>query len=313
MNCLPHLARFVCLNSAVRLVALACSLGLLGCGKPTEAKRPDSGVRVTEFATNVIAYQVRGILREIRSGGAKALIAHEEIPGYMEAMTMQLDARDTNELSGVSVGDQITFRLLTTEDDAWIDRVKRTGLRFTVESSAANDEPGDDELPLGSPLPDFGLTNQFGRAFRLSDFKGRALAFTFIFTRCPLPTFCPRMSGNFSITHRRLLEDTSQTNWHLISISFDSDYDTPGELAKYARSYQPDSNHWSFATSSADIIHQLGGNFGLTFVREGATFNHNVRTVVVDTAGRIQKVFAGNGWQPAELIAEMKAAMRTGP
>lgn len=293
------------------LLLFALAPLLIGC-RPQPA-HPDTGVRATEFPTNVIAYEVRGILREIRGGGTKTLIAHEEIPGYMEAMTMQLDVRDTNELAGVSAGDQITFRLLTTDDDAWIDRVKRTGLRFTIEPNPISDEPTDDELPIGAPLPDFTLTNHLGQAFRLSDFKGRALAFTFIFTRCPLPTFCPRMSGNFSITHRRLLEDASHTNWHLLSISFDPEYDTPGQLATYSRTYQPHSNHWSFATSSPDIIRKLGTAFGLAFIQDGATFNHNVRTVVVNPAGRIHRIFPGNEWQPAELIAEMKTAMQTRP
>ncbi len=290
----------------------ACTLGLslLGIGCDRKASLvPNSGTQVAEFGTNVIAYNVRGVLREIRAGGFKTLIAHEEIPGYMEAMTMQLDVRDTNELAGVSAGDQITFRLLTTDADAWIDRIKRTGLRFEVQPRADN-ESFDDELAIGDKLPDHALTNHLGAAFRLGQFRGQALAFTFIFTRCPLPTFCPRMNSNFSIAHRRLLEDAGRTNWQLITISFDSEYDTPTRLAEHARSYQPDPRHWTFATSSPDVIHKLGGSFGLTFVQEGATFNHNVRTVVVDTAGRIQKVFAGNEWQPAELISEMKTAMQ---
>lgn len=294
----------------------ALALLAAGCGQHNPASDDqitNSGHRATEFATNVIAYEVRGVLREIRANGTKTLIAHEEIPGYMEAMTMQLDVRDTNELAGIAVGAQITFRLLTTDDDAWIDRIKQTGLRFAVEPSRVNEVTIDEELSIGAPLPDFALTNHLGQPFRLSDFKGSALAFTFIFTRCPLPTYCPRMNGNFSITQRRLLDETNHTNWHLISISFDPEFDTPTQLAAYARSYQPDTNHWTFATSTPEIIHQLGGGFGLVFAREGATFNHNIRTVVVTPAGTIQKVFAGNEWQPAELIAEMKTAMQTKP
>ncbi len=293
---------------------LSCSLAVLiaSCGRQPHAH--DSGAGVTEFSTNVTAYQVKGILREIRANGTKALIAHEDIPGYMEAMTMLLDVRNTNELAGVQPGDQITFRMLVTDDDGWIDRVKRTGLN--VSPAEPLDTPPatiPEELEIGAPLPDCVLTNQLGQSIRLSDFKGRALAFTFIFTRCPFPTYCPRMNNNLGVAQKQLLAAYAGTNWHLLSISFDPDFDTPERLANYAKSYGQNPEHWSFATGATEDIRKLGVNFGLAFVREGGSINHNVRTVVVDVAGRVQKVFAGNEWPPAELVEEMKKAMTAKP
>lgn len=316
--------------SATFLPVVALAALALGCGPQpsgssglaTNSTAPAVTATVTstnagrpapEFPTNVIAYDARGILRELRAGGTKALIAHEEIPGYMEAMVMLLDVRDANELTGISAGDQITFRLLTTDTDAWIDRLKRTGLRVVVAPPDDGDLGPEEELTPGAPLPDCTLTNQAGRVFRLSDFKGQALAFTFIFTRCPLPTFCPRMNSHFSAAQRALLADSSQTNWHLLSISFDPEFDTPAQLAAYSRMYQPDAAHWTFATGPTDVIRKLGRNFGLYFNRDGGSINHNVRTVVVNPAGRIQKIFAGNEWQPQELAAEMKSAMNATP
>ncbi len=296
-------------------ICLALALWAAGCGQqpPTSHEHTtNSGQHVTEFSTNVTAYQVKGVLRDIRANGTKALIAHEDIPGYMEAMTMLLDVRDTNELAGVQPGDQITFRMLVTDDDGWIDRVKRTGLN--VSPSQPLDSPPaviPEELEVGAPLPDCVLTNQLGQTIRLSDFKGRVLAFTFIFTRCPFPTYCPRMNNNLATAQKQLLAANTGTNWHLLSISFDPDFDTPAQLARYATGYGYNPAHWSFATGSTDEIRKLGVNFGLTFVREGASINHNVRTVVVDAAGRVQKVFAGNEWQPAELVEEMKRAMKS--
>lgn len=313
--------------SAIFLPAVAVAALALGCGPqpsapggsatnstvPTAAAAVSStnaGRPATEFATNVIAYDARGILRELRAGGTKALIAHEEIPGYMEAMVMLLDVRDTNELAGISAGDQITFRLLTTDTDAWIDRLKRTGLRVVVAPPDDGDLGPEEELTPGAPLPDCTLTNQAGRAFRLSDFKGQALAFTFIFTRCPLPTFCPRMTSHFGAVQKALLADSSRTNWHLLSISFDPEFDTPAQLAAYSRMHQPDPAHWTFATGPTDVIRKFGRNFGLYFARDGGSFNHNIRTVVVNPEGRVQKVFPANEWQPEELVTELKAAIK---
>lgn len=259
------------------------------------------------------------MLKEIRADGWKARIAHEEIPGYMEAMTMNFDVKDTNELRGLAPGDAIRFRMLVTDTDGWIDQVRRTGTNegrllvpSAIPATAAASLPAE-ELAPGAPLPECTLTNQLGQVIRLSDFKGKALAFTFIFTRCPFPTFCPRLNNNFGLVQRQLSTPNAGTNWHLLSISFDPEYDTPARLAKYADGYKFNPAHWSFATGATDDIRQLGRAFGLAFWREGQVFNHNVRTVVVDTRGRVQKIYPDNEWQPADLVNEMKQAMRAQP
>lgn len=278
---------------------------IIGCDKHSD----DAGQPLLAAPTNITAYLVKGVLRDIRAGGSKALIAHEDIPGYMEAMTMEFDVKDTNELRGLLPGDQISFRMLVTDTDGWIDQVKRSGTSAAPTSAVAPATNAFDEIEVGSPVPDCVLTNQLGQIIHLSDFKGRAVAFTFIFTRCPFPTFCPRMSNNFAEAQRPLLEDTTKTNWHLISISFDPEYDMPARLAAYAQAYHYDPAHWSFATGKSQDIRNFGGAFGLAFWREGALFNHNVRTVVVDAAGHVQKIFADNEWKPEQLVEEMKRAM----
>jgi protein SCO1/2 len=112
---------------------------------------------------------------------------------------------------------------------------------------------------------------------------------------------------------KALQTDTAHTNWQLLSISFDPQFDTPSQLAAQANFYQADTNHWNFATADPAVIRQLSGAFGLMFMREGGSISHNLRTVVVDAAGRVQKVFTNNEWQPAEVVAEMKHAMETKP
>jgi protein SCO1/2 len=152
-----------------------------------------------------------------------------------------------------------------------------------------------------------------GQAVRLSDFQGQALAMTFFFARCPLPTLCPRMNNNFASVQKELQSDSTRTNWHLLSISFDPSFDTPEFLGSFATAHQNDPLHWSFATSSSEDIRKLGGAFGLKFRREAGSINHNLRTVVVSKSGRVQRVFRGNEWLPAELVSEMKKAMKARP
>ena len=286
------------LHPAFRLLP---ALALFGCERPSPHAIPD--------AARVSTYEARGVMRKIDAQRGKAVIAHDAITGYMEAMTMEFDVADAESLTALMPGDAITFRLTVNETRSWIDQLRKTG-RGEIAAVPTTDMGS---LPPGAPLPDCALVDQRGGAFRLSDFKGRALAFTFIFTRCPLPDFCPLMNRNLAEVQRELSADGADANWHLLSISFDPEYDTPARLAEYARPYETDDAHWTFATGALEDIGKLGGAFGLMVARNGGQIDHTLRTVVVDAAGRVQKIFAGNDWKAAELIGEMRKAMAVKP
>jgi protein SCO1 len=263
--------------------------------------------------TKVTCYTVTGVFKESRSAGRVAVIAHEKIPGYMDAMTMPFNVKKPSELKGIQPGDTLAFRLSVTETDDWIDQIKKVGSRATPASPALPATEVANQLVPGALLPDCILTNQDGRMIHTSDYRGQALAFTFFFSRCPLPSFCPRMNNNLSAAQRVLRPDATHTNWQLLSISFDPGFDTPERLKNFASFQQADPYHWDFASSSRAVVKELGGAFGLQFWQENGSISHNLRTVVVNAAGRVQKVFTGNEWQPAELAEEMRKAMTAGP
>jgi protein SCO1/2 len=266
--------------------------------------------------TNLQIYQVKGVIQELRPEKKKVRIAHEEIPNYMEAMTMMLDVRHTNELAGLQVGDTVSFRMLVTDDDGWIDQLKKIdGPRTPLPSEPATFRRVRDVEPLavGDKLPDYAFTNTLGRALRLAEFQGRALAITFIFTRCPFPTFCPRLSSNFSEAAEKLKAMAGgPTNWHLLSITIDPEFDTPERLEAYAQRYKADPNHWDHLTGALIDITAISEQFGLQFWRANPNepINHNVRTVVVDATGRIQWITPENEWKPDTLVEQMVRAAR---
>ena len=252
-------------------------------------------------AEKVTTFDSAGVVRKVDIERRRAVIAHEAIPGYMEAMTMEFDVPDAAELGALAPGDAIAFRLSVTDAHGWIDRVRKTG-------RAPVPEPTASAAATPAMLPEATLVDEHGQAFRLADFRGRALALTFIYTRCPYPDFCPLMSNQFGAVQRELAGDGAQ-NWSLVSITIDPTHDTPEVLAAYAARYQPDAAHWKFATGEAAEIRRLGTAFGLSIVGDGAKLEHNLRTVVVDPSGRVQRVFNGNEWKPAELAAELRRAM----
>ena len=264
-------------------------------------------------------FQVKGTIIELLPAEKSVRIKHEAIPGYMDAMTMPFEVKDPNDLAGLETGDGITFRLTVTDKEGWIDQLKKsnTPRTNTLPTTGAFRFVRDvDPLNIGDPLPDYRFTNHLGQPVNLGQFGGQALAFTFIFTRCPYPTFCPLMSNNFREVQDTLLKTpNAPTNWHLFTISFDPDWDTPARLKAYAEGLRHDPRHWSFLTGDLVDITAIAEQVGEVFTRDadGPGINHNLRTVVVDARGHVQNIIPENKWQPAELVAEILKAARTTP
>jgi protein SCO1/2 len=147
---------------------------------------------------------------------------------------------------------------------------------------------------------------------RLADFRGQAVGLTFIFTRCPLPDFCPRMLKNFSTAGKALANAGAPTNWHFLTLTIDPQFDTPAVLKTHAERQRYDPAHWSFLTGAMIEIDALTEQVGLDIRRQSPTAlpEHNLRTVVIDAEGRLRKVFVGNLWTSEELVDEMQKAAR---
>jgi protein SCO1/2 len=247
--------------------------------------------------------------------GKTAIIRHEAIAGYMPAMTMPFEVRDTNLLRGLKAGDAISFELAVTPAEGWIQAV--TKLDAAAPEHAAQGAPQPvlhfsralEPLEVGDRLPDYQFTNELGQAVRLSQFKGQVLALTFFFTSCPFPDYCPRMTSNFGQAERQLERMTNApAHWHLLSISFDPAHDTPARLATYARAADYDQTHWSFLTGDEDQISGLAEQMGENYWHEEGSIGHNLRTVVVDASGHIRDIIPGNKWTIAEFVQEIVKA-----
>lgn len=285
------------------LIPFLAILLTAGC-KPSTDAAADSG-------TNT--YSVRGVVQSIATNLQSAVIKHEKIPGYMAAMTMELSVKNTNEFSGVSPGDQITFNMVVTEDDDWIENIRRTGKTEAVTPPKPAWRVVEPGLRVGDMLPDYEFMSESGKPVRFADFRGSAVAFTFFFTSCPLPEYCPRMNKNLNETRTLLAADANApTNWEMISISFDSSFDTPDVLTRYAKVYRgDDASHWLFAVASTNTLASLAPKVDLNFWRADGTISHNLRTVVIDTTGKITRQFDGNDWTPQQLADAIREAAKT--
>jgi protein SCO1/2 len=298
-------------------IALFCLTMLLllvsGCDKPS-APAP-SGTSTAGSMTN---YTVNGIIVNLNPSQKKVTIRHEAITNYMEAMTMPFPVKDASLLTGFATNDTVRFQLTITETEGWISKLeKRVDTAGEANQTNKVIRPSlrvvreVEPLKVGDLLPPYPFTNEVGQAINLKDYKGQAVGITFMFTYCPFPDFCPRMSANFLSAMKLLKADKrGPTNWHLFSISFDTDRDSPEVLQRYAKRYNYDAEKWSFLTGALIEIDAITEQFGLSFPSEPSTqtFNHNLRTVIIDAKGRVHKIYIGNEWKPEEFAEEMKAA-----
>lgn len=244
-------------------------------------------------------------------------IAHEDIKDYMAAMTMPFTVKDDWVFEIAAPGNQITATYVVDGAQSWLEDVviteSSTPTTDGVAVEGAGPKPGDE-------VPDYRLINQDGKAIRIRDYKGKALLLTFIYTRCQDPGQCTLMSSNFAAIDQELQKQPElYEKTHLLSISFDTDYDTPKVLRSYGAAHTgkySDENfgHWEFASGSADEVKGIAQYFGLRYYKDtpsGAEqVIHSLRTALIGADGKVVKVYRGNEWKPAEVLSELNNTLR---
>ncbi len=260
--------------------------------------------------TNIKHFTVTGVVAELKPDGKTIVVRHEAIPDYMDAMTMPFKARDLRELGTLQPGDEISFRLHVGDAESWSDEFRKLGrTRMAEDKTAAARATPRAADHSGHPLKDFKFTNELGRPVSLNDFRGQALAITFFFTRCPIPEYCPRLSKNFEEASHKLASSPGiATNWRFLSVSFDTEFDTPVVLKAYGERYHYDPQHWSFLTGPKDKINELAMLSGVEVKGQDGLFDHNFRTLIIDAGGKLQKTFPFGGDLSDIIVREMLQA-----
>ena len=259
-------------------------------------------------------FAVRGVVKNVEPEDGRVIIAHEAIPGFMDAMTMPFRVSDPTNLAAIRSGDSVSFRLFVTEDQGWIDNIVKIPAKSVSSATATDREPAGSALPTNAPHPrhpllDYAFTNELGQAVRLGDFRGQVLAMTFFFSRCPIPDYCPRLMKNFEQASRKLRNmPGALTNYHFLSVTFDPEFDTPARLKAYAESIPYDASRWSFLTGPSDKVAELARLSDMKYEREGAFFNHDLRTLIIDGNGRLRMIFPLGGNLSEAIVQEMLKA-----
>jgi len=269
---------------------LVCFLALVGVGcSPAPESRPSpAGPGRYAISGTVIA----------QPDAHTVTLAHNAIKNFMPAMAMDIQGTD---LPPLKPGDRIRATLVVTAEATRLTEVVVTG-HLTTGASTTLIGVGPDFL-----VPDVELRNQFDKTIRLSDFRDRVLLVTFIYTRCPLPDFCPRLMRNFQELRRALASRPELlSKVHLLSVTIDPEFDTPDVLRTYGEARlggKGTFDRLDLATGDPDDIARLAEFFGLRYEPAAGQINHTLVTGIVGTDGRLVKRFPEMMWNLDEAVA----------
>jgi len=266
----------------------------------------------TAAAANFKVYKLRGKVVSTQAATSEVTLDHEAIPNFMGAMTMPYKLKDATILSELHPGDRLTADVLVSQNpdaNVLLDHI------VIIAQARADYLPSVQyHLPTkGDVVPDFKLTNQDGRAIHLGQFRGQAVLITFIYTRCPLPNYCPRVTRNFAAIEKNLAANPALLNkTHLICASFDPETDTPAELRAYGLKYVGSDAkqafaHWDFAVSSRQQLNDLTRYFNLGMTRESdASITHTLSTTLIGPDGKVVRFYPGNEWTADQITTDLR-------
>lgn len=280
---------------------LAVVLYFAGCSRKAAPPAPQ--------ARSAQQYHVRGIVVASDAKTGEVTLDAEAIPGYMAAMTMPYQLRQPEIASELHRGDTITATMTPEGGNDVLDEI------VVVAQARPDYKPAEtyNDLEPGEAIPDFRFLNQSGKWITVQQFRGKVLLMTFIYTRCPLPNFCVRMSRNFAEIDKEIEKDAALTaKTHLLSVSFDPAYDTPKVLRSYGGAYtgrytQETFGHWDFAAPAEKDLPKV-----LEFFDVGATpetpqtITHSLSTVVIAPDGKLYKWYPGNDWTIEQVMADVR-------
>jgi len=295
------------LNAAIVSIAIVLCAGIFlsSCTSPPQPER----------------YHFTGEIMSIDAQNQSAVINGDNIPGFMDPMTMTYKIKPPSMLSQLHPGDLISADVVVIKpaknseeaSDYWLENVKATGHAQVPPPSPG---PGATQrIPQpGDAVPDFSFTDQSGRRVSLKQYRGKVLLVTFIYTRCPFPDFCPRVSSNFDEIYKQVASDQSlDADTRLLTLSFDPEHDTPRVLRDYAFKVTQTHdaalfNRWEFGVPRKDELPKIADFFGVLYKSEDGLITHNLSTTVIGPDGKILKWYHGNDWQVSDLIADAKEA-----
>jgi protein SCO1/2 len=256
-------------------------------------------------------YEIVGQVQAVAPERSEVTIKHQDIKGFMPGMTMPFKVKDQSVLNGRRPGDLVTGTLVVGEVDVHISKLTVTGHQELDPASVKAPSDGSAIIQPGDPVKDGTLLDQDGKTRHVTEWLGHRVALTFVYTRCPLPEFCPLMNQRFLALQARLAREPAFADVRLLTMSLDPAFDTPQVLKPYAMALGANSAIWTFLTATPDDAAAFMAQFGIIAEHDPSNeiqITHNLRTAVIGADGRLHTIHTGNRWTPDELVADLTTA-----
>jgi protein SCO1/2 len=279
-------------------LSLCLALASTACGKTPEQR----------------TFTLQGQVQSIDAPRKLVVVKHDEIKGFMPAMTMPYEVEEAKSLDSLAPGDLISAQLIVFSNGAHLSTIKKIGTAPLESPPADVPNPpaassGFELLKPGETIPGGRFVDQDGKTRDFGAFKGSPVVMTFIYTRCPLPTFCPLMDRHFVTLQKALKTDPALAHVRLVTVSFDPATDTPAVLKQHAKTLNADLTRWTFLTGDRDDVDQFAARFGVSVARalnDARDITHNLRTAIIGADGKLVKVYTGNEWSPEQVLADLR-------
>ena len=291
-------------------------LAVAGCGRKAENAAAPATSASPAAASGMTTFPIKGKIVSVAPKDGSVDLDADAVPGFMGAMTMTYKLHDPSVISELHPGDMITATLLVHKTSDGYEDPQLDQIVVTAQAKPDYKPAVQYHIPsVGDTVPNFALTNENGRTIHMDQFHGKVVLLTFIYTRCPLADYCPKMSRNFADINEALKKDPKLFDeTHLLSISFDPTYDTPKVLKSYGGAYtgeytKSQFTHWDFAVPPEKELQSVLEWFGVGVTPgENNTLAHSLSTAIVGKDGKVLAWYPANEWTPAEALGVVRSA-----
>jgi protein SCO1/2 len=256
-------------------------------------------------------YAARGVVLKVDPAAGALLVSTDAIPGFMEPMAMSYAVKDAKELDSLAPGVMIDFDLVVTPETSYIQAIKvrafrsveqdpLTANRLKLLDQIDSTDAAEKLIAVGQSVPDFTLTDQAAQPVKLSDFSGKVVVISFMYTRCALPNYCFRLSNNLARLQKRF-HDALGRDLILLSVTFDPAHDQAPQLAEYAKIWHADPATWHMLTGPTEQVQTVCREFGVNAYPDEGLLIHSLHTVIIDRDGKLVANLEGNEFSAAQL------------
>ena len=299
-------------SPAARLALAALMAGVLAAGGCRKSAAPSAETAAAPANPDEKRYPLKGEVVRADAERKVLLVTHEEIPGYMPAMTMEFRV-SPGDLANAKPGQRIRAEMVERKGEYSLEKIwPDDSVTVRALDASAKSLAQDTSLrgrgvyrEIGEQAPDFTLLDQEGRTVTASRLRGKKVMLNFIFTRCPIATMCPASTMKMSAL-QQAAKKAGVTDVEFVSLTLDPDYDTPGVLKDYAAARGLDLSNWSFLTGPDAAVRHLLAQLGIIREFEGATIKHNLATLLIAPDGRIIHRVDGSQWGTEDFLPRMQ-------